>query len=69
MPGGLSQMELTKVAFDQAIELKEQMVKKTAKVIQELDDREMAKLLETFIVQDEQHIKMLQDKMDKLHLV
>lgn len=69
MPGGLSQMELTKVAFDQAIELKEQMVKKTAKVIQELDDKEMAKLLETFIVQDEQHIKMLQDKMDKLHLV
>ena len=68
MAGGVSQQELTKVAFDQAIEKKEQMIKKTAKVIQIIDDKEMRKLLEPFLIHDEQHIKMLQDKMNKLHL-
>ncbi|OEF98208.1 hypothetical protein [Desulfuribacillus alkaliarsenatis] len=69
MAGGVSQIELTKVAFDQAVESKEEMIKKTAKVIQIIDDIEVRKLLEEFIVQDEQHVKMLKDKMDKLHLV
>ncbi|OEH86918.1 hypothetical protein BHU72_01260 [Desulfuribacillus stibiiarsenatis] len=69
MGGGVSQQDLTKISFEEAIELKEQMIKKTAKVMQILDDDEMSKLLQPFIVQDEQHLKMLKDKMDKLNLM
>jgi ketopantoate reductase len=69
MAGGTSQVHLTRVAFEQGVELKEQMIKKTAKVMQMLDDKHLNKILHDFLVQDEQHIKMLQDKINKLHLV
>ncbi len=69
MAGGVSQIELAKIVFEQAIELKEHMIKKTAKIMQLVDDKEINKMLQVFIVEDEQHIKMIKDKMEKLHLL
>ena len=68
MTRGVSQADLAKVTFDQILDMKEHMIKKTAKVMQEIDDKKVSRILQEFIVQDEKHVKMIRDIVDKLHL-
>lgn len=69
MTRGVSQVDLARVTFDQILEMKEQEIKKTAKVMQEIDDKKISSILQEFIVQDEKQVKMIRDLVDKLHLV
>ncbi len=69
MTRGVSQIDLARVTFDQILEMKEQEIKKTAKVMQEIDDKKISSILQEFIVQDEKQVKMIRDLVDKLHLV